>query len=235
MMQQTPLFELTNVQLVKKGQTILQDITFTVQPGELVGVAGPSGAGKSSLLRLLNLLHSPSGGTIRYQGRDIMTLDPLKLRRQVSYVPQKPFLFGRTVRDNLVYPYGLRHELPNLQEIGDYLQRANLSAKILDQNNGDLSGGEQQRVALVRALLTKPQVLLLDEVTAALDEDNIATLERLITTERAARQLTVLLISHNMAQLRRLAETVLFMEQGRLRYWGAAAEFFRRREAMDRE
>lgn len=229
------MFALDNVQLVKKGQTILQDISFTVQPGEFVGVAGPSGAGKSSLLRLLNMLHSPSGGTIFYQGSDILTLDPLQVRRQVGYVPQKPYLFGRTVWDNLAYPYALRREEPDRREVAAYLQQANLAASILAQDNGALSGGEQQRVALIRALLTRPRVLLLDEVTAALDEDNIAALERLITAERAARQLTVLMISHNMAQLRRLAQTVLFMEHGRLRYWGPAEEFFRRREAMVHE
>lgn len=229
------LFELTNVQLVKKGQTILQDISFSVAVGEMVGVAGPSGAGKSSLLRLLNLLYSPTGGVIRYQGQDIMTLNPLALRRQVSYVPQKPVLFGRTVRDNLIYPYSLRREAPDLTEISGYLSRANLPERILDQENGALSGGEQQRVALIRALLTRPQVLLLDEVTAALDEGNIMTLERLITTERDARQLTVLMITHNMAQLKRLAEKVLYIEKGRVVFCGATQEFFRIWEGMSRE
>ena len=114
---------------------------------------------------------------------------------------------------------------PDAQEISAYLERVNLPASILDKTKNEMSGGEQQRVALVRSLLAKPQVLLLDEVTASLDEANTLLLEQLIRTEWSARSITVLFISHQPAQLRRLAKSVLVLEAGRLGYWGPVGEF----------
>lgn len=216
------------VGLVKKGQQILADLSFAVEPGEIIGIAGPSGAGKSSLLRLLNLLHSPTDGQIYYKEQDLLTLDPQRLRREIGYVLQKPYLFEGTVRDNLEYPYRIGGQEPDSKEIQAYLARVKLTPTYLTKRGSELSGGEQQRIALVRSLLAKPTVLLLDEVSSALDEENTLNLEQLIRQEQQVRTLTVLLISHNADQLRRLADRVLYLKQGRLDFFGPVAEYVRR-------
>ena len=223
------ILRLDHVSLDIKDRRILDDISFGVAAGDIVGIAGPSGAGKSSLLRLLNLLRSPSAGTITYKGRPLDQYEPAQLRREVGYVLQKPYLFGGDVRDNLEYAYRVWRQKPDAQEISAYLERVNLPASILDKTKNEMSGGEQQRVALVRSLLAKPQVLLLDEVTASLDEVNTLLLEQLIRTEWSARSITVLFISHQPAQLRRLAQSVLVLEAGRLGYWGPVEEFSQQR------
>ena len=219
------ILRLDHVTLDIKDHRILDDISFGVAAGDIVGLAGPSGAGKSSLLRLLNLLRSPSAGTITYKHRPLDQYEPAQLRREVGYVLQKPYLFGGAVRDNLEYAYRVWRQKPDPQEISAYLERVNLPISILDKTKNEMSGGEQQRVALVRSLLAKPQVLLLDEVTASLDEANTLLLEQLIRTEWSARSITVLFISHQPAQLRRLAQSVLYLEAGRLGYWGPVGEF----------
>ncbi|HWR39746.1 MAG TPA: ATP-binding cassette domain-containing protein [Patescibacteria group bacterium] len=229
------IIQCDNVNLSKNGQSLLQHISFEVRQGELVGITGPSGSGKTSLLRMINLLHSPTAGTIRYKGKDIMDYDPMQLRREVGYLLQKPYLFEGTVRDNLAYPYFIRQQTPNETEITAYLTQVNLPTTILEKHGSEMSGGEQQRIALVRSLLAKPEVLLLDEISAALDEENTLIIERLIQTERQAKNTTVLFISHNTEQLRRLAEKVFYLEQGQLRFKGPAPEFFLTRGGLKNE
>jgi putative ABC transport system ATP-binding protein len=217
------------VKLTKKGRDLLQDVSFAVSQGEFVGIAGPSGAGKTSLLRILNLLHSPTAGTVTYKSKDVMSCDPTQLRREIGYVLQKPYLFEGTVRDNLEYPYLVWKQNPDYEEINTYLTKVNLSSSVLDKRGSEMSGGEQQRIALVRSLLAKPEVLLLDEVSSALDEDNTLILEQLIREERESRNLTVIFISHNTGQLRRLAQKVLYLENGQLNFFGPAEGFFQMR------
>ena len=224
-----------HVTLELKGRRILDDISFETAGGDIVGIAGPSGAGKSSLLRLMNGLRSPSAGTISYQDHPLDQYEPARLRREVGYVLQKPYLFAGTVRDNLEYAYQVWRQKPDAPEIEAYLARVNLPVAILDKSKNEMSGGEQQRVALVRSLLAKPQVLQLDEVTASLDEANTLLLEELIRTEWSVRSLTVLFISHQPAQLRRLARTVLVLEAGRLGYFGPVEDFSQQPGGMTHE
>ena len=223
------------VSLRKKEQDILRNVSFCVQAGECIGIAGPSGSGKTSLLRILNLLHSPTSGTVTYKGQDILGCNPVRLRREIGYVLQKPYLFEGTVRDNLEYPYLVWKQHPDSAEIESYLEKVNLPPSILDKRGGELSGGEAQRAALVRSLLAKPEVLLLDEMSSALDEDNTLVMEQLIGQERQSRNLTVLFISHNSGQLSRLAGQVLHLENGSLSFAGPAEDFFRKRGGAGNE
>lgn len=224
-----------NVGLIKKGQYLLQHVSFEARQGGIVGIAGPSGSGKTSLLRIMNLLQSPTEGTVMYKNKDIMQYDPMQLRREVGYVLQKPYLFEGSVRDNLEYSYLVWKQKPDSAEIAAYLARVNLTAAILEKRGSEMSGGEQQRIALVRSLLAKPEMLLLDEVSAALDEENTLLLEQLIKEECKARNITVFFISHNTDQLRRLAEKILYLEQGKIIFNGSAEDFFQIRGGVKYE
>lgn len=221
------IMECKDIGLIKNKQTILNNISFTIQSGDCIGIMGPSGSGKSSLFRLLNLLNSPTQGQILYKDKNIQEYAPTELRRRISYILQKPYLFGTTVQENLTYSYQLLGQKPDFKEIHSYLDKVKLPENILEKKNTALSGGEQQRIALIRSLLIKPEIILLDEVTAALDEENTLLLEKLIVAEQHLYHLTLLFITHNQEQAKRLAHKILYLEAGTIRSYGTAADFFK--------
>jgi len=220
------LMECKDINLIKDNQTILSQISFPIQIGDSIGIMGPSGSGKSSLFRLLNLLISPTHGEVFYRNKNIQEYIPTELRRRVSYILQKPYLFGNTVQENLAYPYQLCKQKPNWKEISSYLTKVNLSTTILEKHNSALSGGEQQRIALIRSLLIKPEIILLDEVTAALDEENTHLIEKLIINEQETHNITLLFVTHNKVQAQRLAKKILYLKNGSIHFFGNAAQYF---------
>ncbi|HYG60728.1 MAG TPA: ATP-binding cassette domain-containing protein [Symbiobacteriaceae bacterium] len=192
-------------------QTILQGVTLELGAGGVTCVVGPSGSGKSSLLRLLNRLADPTRGAIAFREKPLVDWNPLELRRRVALVPQTPVMLPGTVQDNL--EAGLRLRNQQLHDPAAWLDRMGLPAGLLTKNARDLSGGEKQRLALARTLVTKPEVLLLDEVTSSLDPASTALVEGLV----AGLGLPVVWISHDMEQVRRVADLVLRLEAGQVR------------------
>lgn len=225
-----PLLKLTDIKLEIQGNPILDGVSFEVNTGDVIGLMGKSGAGKTSLFRTLNLLQSPTQGIIYYQNQDTLTYPPAVLRREIGYVFQKTYLFSSTIKDNLLYPYQLMQQKPDFEEIIDYLNKANLPESIMKKKIHELSGGEQQRVALIRSLLIKPRILLLDEVTASLDEDNTLIIEKLIRDQNENKHVTILFISHNTGQSDRLAQKILYLEKGKVTYYGSKNDYFRKKE-----
>jgi putative ABC transport system ATP-binding protein len=209
------LFELDHVWVQRDGTAVLRDICALVPGAGITVLAGPSGAGKSTLLRLCNRLEVPSSGRVRYRGRDVAELDPLRLRRSVGMVFQTPTLFGGTVRDNLAVA------LPEGDDdrYAAALRAAALDPGLLDRAATSLSGGEAQRACLARTLVTGPEVLLLDEPTAALDAQPRLAFEQL-AVELAAGGMPMLWVTHDLAQLRRVAGHVLALSDGALVYAG---------------
>jgi putative ABC transport system ATP-binding protein len=220
------LLELKNVSQYKKDHEILYNITFSIQEYDMVGCLGPSGAGKTSLFRLINMLDSPTKGEILFRGKLLHNFNPILLRREIGYLIQRPRLFGNDVKDNLFYPYEIWGQKPDVHEIQCYLNAVGLDDDILSKDIKGLSGGEQQRIGLVRLLLVKPKVLLLDEFTSALDEKTTRRVEDLVLSERTKRRLTVLFITHDTAQAKRLADKVIHMENGSITYYGEAKQYF---------
>lgn len=214
------------MELTIQQQKIINNVSLEIFAHDRIGIVGPSGAGKSSLFRMMNLLTMPTGGTILYKNKDILEYSPLDLRRQIGYVLQKPWLFGSTVEENLFYPYYLLNQSPDRKEIRTYLEQTGLAAAILLKPPATLSGGEQQRIALIRSLLMKPDLLLLDEVTSALDYESTLSLERLLLTEYTARKLTLLFISHNAEQAQRMAQKILHLEQGKVTFFGTTDDYY---------
>jgi len=205
-------FELRDVSLSRGGQAVLSDISAEVPPGA-TSVVGPSGAGKSTLLRLLNRLADPDSGTIAYNRRPLTEYDPLQLRREVSLVPQLPALLEGSVGHNIDYAAGLAGIEPDREHA---LNLAGLDVSFADRDVSKLSVGEQQRAMLARALAQNPQVLLLDEPTSALDEATRDAVEQTLAHLRREIDVSIVLVSHDPAQARRLGDWVLRLEGGRL-------------------
>jgi putative ABC transport system ATP-binding protein len=214
------LFELRQLSLNRGGRRVLDAVCVAIPPGA-TAIVGPSGAGKSTLLRLLNRLADPDGGTISYRGTPLAEHDPLALRREVSLVPQLPALLEGTVGSNLVYAARLAGEEPDLERC---LRLAGLPAEFAERDVSRLSVGEQQRAMLARALAQRPKVLLLDEPTSALDHAARDAIEATLTELRRELRISVVLVSHDPEQARRLSEWVVRMEEGRVVEAGPLAE-----------
>ena len=214
------LFELRDVGLDRGGRAVLDSVSAEIPMGS-TAIVGPSGAGKSTLLRLLNRLADPDRGEIAYRGRPLAGYEPLALRREVSLVPQLPALLEGTVESNLRYAAELAGEPLAVEET---LARAGLDPSFAGRDVARLSVGEQQRAMLARALAQRPTVLLLDEPTSALDHAARDTIEAALGELRRASELSIVLVSHDPEQARRLGDRVLRLEAGRVAGWGAPAE-----------
>jgi len=202
------------------GVELLHGVDAVVRRGRVTVLAGPSGAGKSTLLRLGNRLEVPSAGTVRFHDRDAAELDPRDLRRRVGMVFQRPVVFAGTVRDNLLVADATASE----EQMVAALVRVGLDREFLDRTADDLSGGEAQRLCVARALLTRPEVLLMDEPTSALDPVNRRGVEDL-ARDLAGDGIGVLWVSHDLDQVRRLADDVVVMVDGRNATAEEAARF----------
>lgn len=200
-MPEKTLLELRNIGFIADDHKILDDVSLTLNRGELCIITGPSGCGKSTLLKIAATLLEPTSGTVILSGAESQTLKPEEYRKRVSYCFQTPLLFGSTVMDNLAFPYLIRGQRADEEKIRQGLRRLHLDAGIVYKPIDELSGGEKQRVALLRNLQYLPEVLLLDEVTSALDDDNKQIVHQLIDELVQEHQLGVLWISHNSDEI----------------------------------
>ncbi len=194
---------------------ILKDISFKIQKGDFLTIKGPSGSGKSTLLKLLAAIMNPSTGEIIYKGKPLSEYEITDYRKEVSYSFQNAALFGTTVADNLMFPYEIRNEPFDRDRAIALLDKVMLSEQYLDQKITELSGGEKQRVALIRNVLFTPEVLLLDEVTSALDAENRKVISEAILRLNRENKITVLWVTHNTDEINDAAKTIE-MKEGRL-------------------
>ena len=218
----TVLFELRDVSLTRGDRRVLDGVSAHVPTGA-TAVVGPSGAGKSTLLRLLNRLADPDRGTITFRGQPLTEFDPLNLRREVSLVPQLPALLEGTVQSNLEFAAGLAGREPDPTRC---LELAGLDESFAERAVSKLSVGEQQRAMLARALVQQPKVLLLDEPTSALDEAARDAIEATLAHLRREIDISIVLVSHDPAQARRLADWVIRLETGRVTDSGPVERVF---------
>jgi putative ABC transport system ATP-binding protein len=206
------LFELREVGLDRGGRAVLRSLDAEIPEGA-TAIVGPSGAGKSTLLRLLNRLADPDRGEVRYRGRPLAAYEPLALRREVALVPQLPALLEGTVESNLRYAADLAGEALDPARM---LTLAGLDPAFAERDVARLSVGEQQRSMLARALAQRPRVLLLDEPTSALDPAARDKIEATLRDLRRELELSIVLVSHDPEQARRLSEWQLRLEGGRV-------------------
>lgn len=208
--------EFQNVSYVNNGKEILHDLSIDFSPGSYVSIIGPSGSGKSTFLRLCCNLISPTKGTVLFHGKDVLQQNPIELRKKIGYCFQEPVLWGNTVDDNLSFPFQVRKQEIDEKKISGLLASFGLDERFRKSEIKNLSGGEKQRVALIRTLLFEPEILLLDEVTSALDADNTGLVEKAILGLNQ-RGITVLWVTHNDAQSRKYADQLLTIENGRIK------------------
>ncbi len=204
------LFDFVDVVVERGGVRALDGLSASIPGQGVTAVFGPSGSGKSTLLRLCNRLEVPTSGRVSFHGRDVAEADPLWLRRMVGMCFQRPTPFPGTVADNL------RAADPNASDarMRETLGRVALTGSWLDRDATALSGGEAQRMCLARTLMARPEVLLLDEPTSAVDAEAAAVIEHAVR-ELAADGIPALWVTHDPAQVERAADRVLHIERGR--------------------
>jgi tungstate transport system ATP-binding protein len=220
-----PLYTLQQIQQRYNGRVVLDLDTFTIPKGKIFALVGPSGAGKSTLLRLLNFLELPSSGRLQFEGESYDIAPPLATRRRITMVFQRPNLLRQSVAANLQFGLQLRGQKLSNQALNAWLKQVDLHL-LARQPAATLSAGEAQRLALIRALAIRPQVLLLDEPTANLDPYNVGLIEALVRDENQKRGTTIVLVTHNVFQARRLAHHVAFLLNGRLVEVAPVSTFF---------
>lgn len=218
-----PLLRAAHLSRSVPKKVIVSDVSFEVSCGELLGIVGPSGSGKSSLLRLLNRLDEPTGGTVYLGGTDYRQVPPRELRRRVGMVTQRPFLFPGDVASNLRFGPAQRGETLSDADIAALLERVGLPG-LASQDGFVLSGGEQQRVSLARSLANNPEVLLLDEPTSALDDESKRGIEALIVSLIREGRLACVIVTHDREQARRICQRVVVIEGGRVLQSGTLQE-----------
>ena len=211
-----PHIELIDVSLERGGRPVLRDVGVTFERSHVTAVVGPSGAGKTSLLRCINRLEEPSRGHVSLDGTDIRDIAPTELRKRVGMIFQTPVLFEGGVRANLGYG------LPDVDEtaLRSSLEAAGLATSFLERESPALSVGQAQRVCIARALVRRPEALILDEPTSALDVRATARIEELLVS-LAESGLTIVIVTHDLDQARRVATDAVLLDEGRVVATGA--------------
>ncbi|MBU5592749.1 ATP-binding cassette domain-containing protein [Clostridium sp. MSJ-4] len=210
------LLAMNGVTYEDKGNTIINNFNLEVEKEDYISIVGPSGSGKSTILKLFASLISPSKGDIYFKGEDYINSSPYDLRKNITYCFQTPVLFGNTVIDNFKFPYDVRKKDMDTYRINYLLNLFGFSESMLHKSIHKLSGGEKQRIALIRSIIFEPEVLLLDEVTSALDAENTKIVESVIQ-KLNLEGMTILWVTHNLEQSRKYANKLLTVEKGTLK------------------
>jgi len=198
------------IHLNTKG--ILKNITYDFEKGRIYGIIGPNGAGKSTYLKAISGFIAPTSGQIYFRGK---LLD--KPQKKIAIVWQKPYMFQTTVYQNVAYGLRIRHinRKKVEQKVIEILQLFQIE-HLKDQHASQLSGGETAKVAIARAVATSPEVLILDEPTASIDPQSVIEIEKIIVDLKQKYQMTIILVTHNMFQAKRVADETLFFHSGQL-------------------
>jgi putative ABC transport system ATP-binding protein len=204
-------------------RSLLQNVSFQLDQGQVLAVLGPSGAGKSTLLRMLNRLDEPTSGTVRLHNQDTREIDPRTLRRRIGMVMQQAYLFPGAAASNVRYGPAQHGVTLQDSQVADLVRQVGM-AGYEDRDVATLSGGEQQRISIARALANQPEVLLLDEPTSALDDISKQEIERLLADLVHQRNMTCVWVTHDVAQARRVADLVLKLEAGHAVGFGSPQE-----------
>ena len=229
-----PQVEATGIEKHFGARPVLKRVDLSVGVGEMFVIIGPTGSGKTTLLHILGLLESATSGHLRLLGNDcnMSATNNLELRRRMAFVQQKPIAFNMSLRDNISQPLrwrGLGRAEMELR-VNAMLEATGMTG-YARRTALTLSGGETQRLAIARALVSRPEILLLDEPTANLDLESVLQVEQILEGIVCQRHTTVIMTTHDLAQAGRLADRVGVLVDGELRRTGTPAEV---REMVER-
>ncbi|ACB83924.1 ABC transporter ATP-binding protein [Natranaerobius thermophilus] len=221
------IYNLQNISKTYSDKTVLDIDSLTIRKGEILGLVGPSGAGKSTLLRILNFIEHTDSGEVHFLGKvyNKDSLPDLHTRRKVTTVFQRPYLMTSSVYQNIIYPLKIRKQNYDSQRVEKIINKLGLT-QLKNQRADKLSGGEAQRVSLARALIFNPEVILLDEPTSNLDPANVKIIEDMIADYRNEFNATVVMVTHNVFQAKRLATKVSLLYKGKIVEINDKDEFF---------
>ncbi|CAD2077616.1 Glycine betaine/carnitine/choline transport ATP-binding protein OpuCA [Jeotgalicoccus aerolatus] len=195
---------------------ILHNISGYFRENKITTFIGPSGAGKTTCLKHINGLLSPDSGDVFYRGENIASADIISLRKKAGMAFQSAPMLAGTVYDNLNLPLKIFNKELNQGRAVKLLEMVDLDKSFLQRKINKLSGGEKSRVSLARTFVSKPEVLLLDEITSSLDYTLVRDIERLVKKLQQEHNLTVVWITHDLAQAERVSDDIWFLNQGEL-------------------
>ena len=219
------MLKIDNINLYYGAAQALRGVSLTAEPGKVTCVLGRNGVGKTSLLRAMVGQYPIASGAINFDGKDITALKPYeRARRGIGFVPQGREIFPLlTVEENLKTGFGpLKREDRNIPD--DVFSLFPVLETMLGRRGGDLSGGQQQQLAIARALLAQPKVILLDEPTEGIQPNIVEQIEDVITRLNRERGITVVLVEQNVAFARRASHRFALLEKGRVVAKGAIGE-----------
>lgn len=223
------LIQTVNVGQSYEGRDVLKNINLSINRGDVLALIGPTGAGKTTLLRILDLLEKPYYGQVYFDEVEVSKSKELQLqaRRRMAYVHQKPIVFTTNVFNNVAYALKWRHIKKSAarSKTEDMLELVGL-ADYEHRNAKTLSGGETQRLAIARALVTEPEVLFLDEPTANMDPVSVSKIEEVLANIIREQKTTVIMATHDMSQGQRLADIIGVLMNGELLQIGNPSEIF---------
>lgn len=225
------LDRVTKKRLVRQSEKqeefiVLKNISVEMKSNEVFTVVGPSGSGKSTLLRLLNRLEDLSFGSIFLDGQNTKDMDVISLRRKVGLVFQVPILFDDTVEKNILLSLKLRKQTNTEGVAEKYINLVGLDRNFLSRNSNELSVGQKQRISIARALTSEPEVLLMDEPTSALDPTATHNIENLILDLKSQIGLTIVFVTHDIEQAKRVGEWGMLLVNGEKIEEGKIPELF---------
>lgn len=200
------------------GDLLLDDVSFRVFSGDRIAVIGPSGAGKTTLLRVLNRLSEPTSGTLYLNGQPYRSIPVVQLRQQIGLVLQESKLLGMMVQDAIAYPLKLRG-VPQQEiqtRVAEWMERLHIPMEWCDRTEQQLSVGQRQLVAIARALVTNPAILLLDEPTSALDVGRIQQVFEVLTHLSQQQQTSILMVNHQLDLAQQFSNRVLHLQAGKV-------------------
>jgi subfamily B ATP-binding cassette protein HlyB/CyaB len=212
-------FEGVSFRYSPEGAAALDDVSFAIEPGQVFGIVGRSGSGKTTLTRLISGLYPVQQGLVRIDGYDAREVDLVHLRKNLGVVLQDSFLFRGTIRENIARvkrdaTFAEVVQAAQLAGADDFIQRLPRGYDtLLEEGASNLSGGQKQRLAIARALIVNPRILILDEATSALDSESETIIRRNLRRIAAGR--TVIIVSHRLSMLAE-ADSILVIEGGRV-------------------
>ncbi|WP_010294215.1 ABC transporter ATP-binding protein [Clostridium senegalense] len=209
------ILSVKDVHYKRENTNILNGVTFNVEKGDCISIIGSSGSGKSTLLKICADLLPINKGELYFKGENYLNYNPLEIRKQISYCVQLPYLFGINVYDNLEFPFKVRKEPFDRYRVIELLKKFNLEEEFLQKDIVNLSGGEKQRVSIIRNLIYTPEIVLLDEATSALDKENSKCVENYIK-ELNIQGVTVLWVTHNLEQSTSIFNKRILVSEGKI-------------------